>query len=169
MVRDLWHVGEQLRVRAGETLCHITYLDMSCSLACVGARCRALPQCTPPPSLRQQMMEPPLSRGLLDRRLQWRRPNVAACFPGAPISDPRAKGKYSGSVTSSGPAGRPDRHRSLFPVNYHTFLLDGQTCQGSRSSVPIGLIIPGSQENRRCDGRFDHCKCASDNRSPCES
>lgn len=35
MVQDLWHVGEQLGVRAGETLCHITYLDMSCSLVCM--------------------------------------------------------------------------------------------------------------------------------------
>lgn len=32
MVQDLWHVGEQLGVRAGETLCHITYLEMSRSL-----------------------------------------------------------------------------------------------------------------------------------------
>lgn len=35
MVQDLWHVGEQLGVRAGETLCHITYLDMSRSLVCM--------------------------------------------------------------------------------------------------------------------------------------
>lgn len=36
MVRDLWHVGEQLGgFKQGETLCHITYLDMSCSLVCM--------------------------------------------------------------------------------------------------------------------------------------
>lgn len=28
-------MGEQLGVRAGETLCHITYLEMSCSLVCM--------------------------------------------------------------------------------------------------------------------------------------
>lgn len=32
MVEDLWHVGKQLGVRAGETLCHITYLELSRSL-----------------------------------------------------------------------------------------------------------------------------------------
>lgn len=58
MVQDPWHVGEQLGVRAGETLCHITYLDMSCSLVCMpishtraGTQTHAAATATPPARL----------------------------------------------------------------------------------------------------------------------
>lgn len=89
----LWHVGEQLRVRAGETLCHITYLDMSCSLACITAHCRALPAETrvhASRSMRQQMREPsthpqpPPSSSLESpgRTAEMTSPNVVAVFKG---------------------------------------------------------------------------------------
>lgn len=106
--------------------------------------------------MRQQTMTlrllQPLPSALLTGPLKWRRP-MSWPFSRRPHFVPKSQRQIFWQRCS----GQPDRHRSLFPDNYHTSLRDGQAFQTSRSSMPIGRI-PGSQYNTRYDGQ----KCTFD-------